>query len=102
MSFGLDQETLAKIVSVFAAHTEVEKVLIYGSRSKGNYRRGSDIDLTLIGKHLNASVLNVIKIELDDLNTPYLFDLSLFDSLHSPDLEEHIARVGQVFYLQEL
>ena len=102
MSFGLDQETLAKIISVFAAHTEVEKVLIYGSRSKGNYRRGSDIDLTLIGKYLNVSILNAIKIELDDLNTPYLFDLSLFDSLHSPDLEEHIARVGQVFYLQEL
>lgn len=98
MNFGLDQSTINRILSVFSKHAEIEQVLIYGSRAKGNFRKGSDIDLTMIGKNLTEQALSSIKSELDELNTPYLFDISIFDQLHSPDLEEHIARIGQVFY----
>lgn len=98
MNFGLDQSTINRILSVFSKHAEIEQVLIYGSRAKGNFRKGSDIDLTMIGKNLTEQALSSIKPELDELNTPYLFDISIFDQLHSPDLEEHIARIGQVFY----
>ena len=35
------------IAPVFALHPEVERIILYGSRAKGNYRRGSDIDLAL-------------------------------------------------------
>ena len=98
MKFGLKQETIDKINSVFEKHSEIENVVIYGSRAKGNYRNGSDIDLTLNGKELNYAVLSKIDQEIDDLNTPYLFDISIFDLLNAPDLEEHINRVGQIFY----
>ncbi len=98
MNFGLDQSTINRILSVFSKHAEIEQVLIYGSRAKGNFRKGSDIDLTMIGKNLSEQAFSSVKSELDELNTPYLFDISIFDQLHSPDLEEHIARIGQVFY----
>ena len=98
MSFGLEQGTIDWIVSVLSKHPEVEQVLIYGSRAKGNFRNGSDIDLTLLGEELSEAVLSSIKSELDNLNTPYLFDVSIFADLHSTDLESHITRVGQVFY----
>jgi len=98
MNFGLEQETINRIVSVFTMHPEVELVLIYGSRAKGNFRNGSDIDLTLLGEELSESILSLIKSELDDLNTPYLFDISILANLQSVDLEAHISRVGQVFY----
>ena len=75
-----------------------EEVIIYGSRAKGNYREGSDIDITLIGKDLTEAIRCKISLEIDDLNTPYLFDISVFENLHSSDLEEYIVRVGQVFY----
>lgn len=98
MEFGLNQETINKINSVFEKHPEIEKVIIYGSRAKGNYRAGSDIDLTLIGNNLGHNLAGTVNSEIDDLNTPYLFDVSVFGKLNSPSLKEHINRVGKVFY----
>ena len=97
MEFGLNQETIDKINSVFEKHPEIEKVIIYGSRAKGNYKSGSDIDFTLIGNDLN-DLVETLDSEIDDLNTPYLFDISIFGKLNSPTLKEHINRVGKVFY----
>ena len=98
MKFGLDQKTIDRISLVFSGYTEVEQVIIYGSRAKGNYRNGSDIDLTLVGNNLTEQILSSIYSDLDELNTPYLFDVSIFDQLQSPDLVGHITRVGQFFY----
>lgn len=71
---------------------------IYGSRAKGNYKNGSDIDLTLKGNHLNLSLLNQIANELDDLMLPYTFDLSIYSHISNEALIEHIDRVGKLFY----
>jgi predicted nucleotidyltransferase len=98
MEFGLNQETIDKINSVFKKHPEVDKVVIYGSRAKGNYRSGSDIDLSMFGSNLKYDLIGEINSEIDDLNTPYLFDISIFKLLNSPSLEEHINRVGKIFY----
>ena len=98
MKFGLKEETIDKINSVFSKYPEVEEVIIYGSRAKGNYREGSDIDITLKGKDLTDTIFSKINWEIEDLNTPYLFDISIFGKLNSPDLEEHITRAGQLFY----
>lgn len=98
MNFGLKQETIGKINSVFAKYPEVEEVVIYGSRAKGNYRNGSDIDITLKGEQLTSQILSRISSDIDDLNTPYMFDISIFHKLHSQDFIEHIIRVGQIFY----
>jgi predicted nucleotidyltransferase len=102
MEFGLNQETIDKINSVFVKHPEIDKVIIYGSRAKGNYRTGSDIDITLIGNDLEYDLKGVVSSEIDDLNTPYLFDISIFQLLKSPSLEEHINRVGKIFYQKKL
>jgi len=69
MSFGLNRTTFEHIQSVFAKHPEIDQVVIYGSRAKGNFRNGSDIDLTLIGKDITEKLLLLIKLELDELNT---------------------------------
>lgn len=102
MGFGLNQETIDKINSVFVKHPEIEKVIIYGSRVKGNYRNGSDIDITLIGNDLEYDLKGEVSSEIDDLNTPYLFDISIYDDLNSESLKEHINRVGKIFYQKNL
>ena len=98
MKFGLKDETITKISSVLADFPQVDEVIIYGSRAKGNYRNGSDIDLTIKGSDLNLHVLNQISLKLDDLLLPYTFDISIFRHISNPDLVEHIERVGQSFY----
>ena len=98
LRFGLKETTIEKISAVFAGFPQVEKAVLYGSRAKGNYKNGSDIDLTLHGKDLTLNVLYKIDEELDDLLLPYTFDLSIFERLSDPDFIDHIQRVGVVFY----
>jgi predicted nucleotidyltransferase len=49
LRFGLKESVIRKICSVLARYPQVEKAILYGSRAKGNYKNGSDIDLTLRG-----------------------------------------------------
>jgi predicted nucleotidyltransferase len=97
MKYGLKEETVEKIKNVFSGYTEVQEVILFGSRAKGNYKPGSDIDLTVKGK-LSASVLNQISLKLDDLYLPYTFDLSFYNHIDNQDLIDHINRVGILFY----
>lgn len=98
MKYGLPDTTIEKIHGVLARFPAVEKALLYGSRAKGNYRNGSDIDLTLYGDGLTYNTLLAILGDLDDLLLPYMIDLSIFAMLDHADLREHIERVGVVFY----
>ena len=98
MNHGLSANTVERIVSALAHYPEIEKAVLYGSRAKGNYRNGSDIDLTLFGDGLNFSLLTRLDNELDDLLLPYKFDLSVFADLTHPDLLDHIQRVGVALY----
>ena len=97
MKFGLPQETIQKIKAVFEKYPSVEKVIIYGSRAKGNYKNGSDIDLTVLGE-ITDSDWTKLYFDIDDLLTPYTFDLSLLSTIENPDLVAHINEVGQTFY----
>ncbi|MBZ0200636.1 MAG: nucleotidyltransferase domain-containing protein [Ignavibacteriaceae bacterium] len=98
MLFGLSEETINKINTVFNEYSSVEKVIIYGSRVKGTNKNGSDIDLTLYGTNLSLHVQQKIEIELDDLMLPYKIDLSIYTKIKNYDLKEHIDRIGKIFY----
>lgn len=101
MKFGLNDTLIQNIEQVFRNYPEVEQVIIYGSRAKGNFREGSDIDIILLGAKLTNEILSKVRLDLDELNTPYLFDVSLLKNLTAKSLIEHIERVGQVLYTKE-
>lgn len=93
--FGLKQKDLDAVISVLKQHPEVNQAIIYGSRAKGNYRKGSDIDLTLVGSDsLDFKTFLRIMAELDELLLPYRVDLSRYHSINDPDVLDHIQRVG--------
>jgi predicted nucleotidyltransferase len=100
--FGLDPETLFNIRQAIAKVETIDKVLLYGSRAKGNYRNGSDIDITLLGENLTLenSVYRLMD-EIEELYLPYSFDISIFEHIDNTNLKEHIERVGVVFYQRE-
>ena len=99
MKYGLSDTTIEQICDVLARHPSVEKAVLYGSRAKGTFKPGSDIDLSLHGATLTLDELGDIDSELDDLMLPYTFDLLIFDTLDHIKLREHIDRVGKIFYL---
>ena len=100
MRFGLKDTTIDKINTIFVQYPAIEQVILYGSRAKGSYRNGSDIDLTIKGKALTFTELMKIESQLDDLNLPYQIDISQFDKINNLDLRMHIDRVGKLFYLK--
>ena len=99
--FGLPDKTVSIIRRILADVPAVKKAVIYGSRAKGNFRPGSDIDLTLYGEGLDLRIRGEIAAKLDESPIPYLVDLSIFDRLDHAGLREHIERVGVVFYQRE-
>ena len=98
MSFGLPQKTINQIRGIFKKYPEVNQVKIYGSRAKGHYRRGSDIDLAFFSKS-KKDLSSSLFWELDDLPCPYLFDLIDYNKLHKQSsLKEEIDRYAKVLY----
>ena len=95
---GLSEKTVSSIQGVFTKHPEIKQAILYGSRAKGNYRNGSDIDLVLVGPALDLSQLFKIELELDDLMLPYKIDLSAYHKIENTELIGHIDRVGVVFF----
>ncbi len=99
--FGLKQKHIDAINQCFEEYESVKEVIIYGSRAKGNYRPGSDIDLTIIEHGLSLSELLKLENKLDDLMLPYKIDLSIRRQIINPSLIEHIDRVGKVFFSRD-
>ncbi|SHH90943.1 nucleotidyltransferase domain-containing protein [Clostridium grantii] len=99
MKFGLRQIDLQYIISTISNIDEIEKAIIFGSRAKGNYKQGSDIDIAIVGEKINFSVVARLHSMLEEFSpTPYFFDIVDFTHLEHKDLSEHIQRVGQIIY----
>lgn len=97
--YGLTADVIGKIQGVLAQFEAIDSVILYGSRAKGNYRTGSDIDLTIKtdGSETEQLLFKVIGA-VDDLDLIYLFDISLLADIDNDNLIEHINRVGVEFY----
>lgn len=98
MPYGLKDIELAKLNEVFAANARIERVVLYGSRAKGNYKPFSDVDITLEGDELTHTDLNRLSLAIDDLLLPYQFDISIFRTLKNEALIDHIRRMGITIY----
>ena len=100
MKFGLSDTTIENIQKVFENNAKIDEVIVFGSRVKGNYKEGSDIDLAVKGNNISFDYLLKLHGQLDDLNLSYKIDLLDYGTIKEPALVEHIDRVGIVFYNQ--
>lgn len=96
--FGLTERDLQTLRNVFAAYPEVEEVRIFGSRAKGNYHKGSDVDLAVMNEGVSVKSIRTITALLSESSLPYRVDLVNFPALSYPDFIEHINRVGRLIY----
>lgn len=94
--FGLPEKTINQLLEYFQSKPFIEKVYIYGSRAKGTYQNGSDIDFAI----WTDDHENFLRIwgELDDLSTPYMFDVTDYKLLMNDKLKNSIIKDGQLFY----
>lgn len=102
MKFGLSSEQFFLIKNTLVSITEIEKVIIFGSRASDNYKSSSDIDLAVAGKNITPQVINRISAELDDLPLPFMFDILDINSLSNLALQNKITSKGKVFFERDL
>ena len=96
--FGLPERTIQEITEYFKRVPQVETVKIFGSRARGNFKPYSDIDFVIYGGELNEKFANKIASELDELPTPYKFDVLLANGISNLKLIENINDTGKIFY----
>jgi predicted nucleotidyltransferase len=94
MPFGLTNEIIEKIASIFQGDARIRHIWLYGSRVKGREREGSDIDLCLESPQLNLSDLSNYEVKIDDLSLPWKLDISLMHTLDNPKLTAEIRNSG--------
>ena len=98
LEHGLPQHAVDRLRDVFRQWPQIEGVILYGSRAKGNYRHDSDIDLCVVGPDLGIADLLKLEGEIDDLLLPWKVDLSLYHLIEDPELLGHIKRMGTPLY----
>ena len=84
--YGLNNEIIQGLCEVFQSQPNIRKVILFGSRAKGNYTTGSDIDLA---------------VQADGLGLLYKVDVILYDKVAGTPIGEHIDRVGRVLFQRE-
>jgi predicted nucleotidyltransferase len=96
---GLVEGDLQNVVSVLIQFPEVELASVFGSRAKGNYKNGSDVDIALKGKQLSFMIVARINSILnEETSMPYRFDVLNYETITNNELKEHIDRIGLVIY----
>lgn len=94
--FGLPQRTIDELTDYFSSKPKIDKVLIFGSRAKGTFHNGSDIDFAVwTDEH---KMFFLIAAELDELDTPYKFDVIDYKMLSHEDMKKNIDKDGILFY----
>lgn len=95
MKFGLREEDLSYIVSALKQFPEIKKAFIFGSRAKGTYKNGSDIDIAILGPAVSFTTVSRLHAMLEDEGPlPYLIDIVDYEHTDNPALKAHIDRVG--------
>jgi predicted nucleotidyltransferase len=97
--YGLRESDLLEMNKTFKKFPQIEKVILFGSRAKGNSKNGSDVDICLIGNfvsHRTTTSVNAILNE--ETIMPYHFDVLNFNDLQNNELKEHIERVGKCIF----
>ncbi|MCC3359715.1 nucleotidyltransferase family protein [Bacillus sp. REN16] len=97
--YGLIERDLGYILKAIRNFKEIERVILFGSRAMGNFKKGSDVDLAIVGEEITSKVI----YELDDLLNevyplPYFFDIIQYEEINNQHLLEHINTVGKVLY----
>ena len=99
--FGLKDGDMETIIAVLKKYPQIEQALIFGSRAKGDYKHGSDVDLVLKGNV--QDIVTQISFSLnEDSLLPYKFDVVDYNSISNQNLVDHINRVGIIFYEKKM
>lgn len=88
------RENVIEEIRGLAKKYNVKKVLLFGSRARGDYKRASDIDLAVSGGNISQFALDVD----EETSTPLKYDIINLDGNIQEELRAAIQAEGKVLY----
>ena len=99
VKFGLGEKEIRTIQNILAYYPTVLKVIVFGSRAKGNYRNKSDLDLVIIGS--GQDKVSSISGDIGESDFLYSVDVIGYDSTNDNILlKSEIDKYGAEFWLR--
>lgn len=96
---GLTEKDRNDMLNAIKRFTEVDRAVLFGSRAKGNYKHGSDVDISIDGRKVtHKTVIALSSFLNEETRMPYHFDIIHFDSIKNQELKDHISGIGIVLY----
>ena len=90
---GIKEQVIQEIIQL-AKENQVEKVILFGSRARGNFKERSDIDLAICGGNSCHFIFDVD----EETSTLLEFDVIDLDKPVQKELLEAIRREGILLY----
>lgn len=90
---GIRKEVIEEIKNL-ARKYQVKRVILFGSRARGDYKRTSDIDIAVSGGDFVGFALDVE----EETSTLLEFDIVNLDREMQDELRETIEREGKLLY----
>ena len=84
MGTGIKEIVIQEIKDIAKKH-RINKVILFGSRARGDYHRASDIDLAVLGEDVTGFILDVNE------DTSTLLEYDIVDL--SSDLQDNFRKV---------
>ena len=91
--YGLKEQLITEIISI-AKEYDVDKLILFGSRARGDYKERSDIDLAFIGGDASRFIIDIV----EETNTLLLFDIVDMSREVQKELQNAINSEGVVLY----
>ncbi len=102
MKYGLSQRDIDEILKAFKHFPEIDEAILFGSRAKGNYKPGSDVDIAIKGHKIEHSCVAGLSYVLNEESSlPYFFDIVHLEQIAETELVQHIERVGKRMYMRK-
>ena len=87
-----------QLEEIFNKYSEIDKVLLFGSRARGDNKYNSEVELCIIGESLSHLTLAKINMDINEIDTHLSFDVLAFNELSKEELIKNIIREGVVIY----
>ncbi len=99
--YQLPSDVVKELQDFFAHYSFIDKVVIFGSRARGDCGEKSDIDICVYSLEMSDEEFRDLRYEINELPILYKIDIVHFEKINDK-LRENILRDGKLFFVKQV
>lgn len=97
--YGLSKRDFYNLINLFRNYSDIiEKVILFGSRARGDYKQMSDVDIAIKFRKNNDKIYE-IKENIENKDIIYTFDIINYDKVQNEKFKNYIDDEGEIIFL---